>query len=127
VSAAATRRAHRRALAGHLRNRRRDNRAHRDATTRVKVSDFLTRIGMPQDEIDRYESWAGKHIVNAYRAAHFGHKPRQTRKRTKPCKGYPKGFWIKVNVYRADDPALIIGARAYKRTAPYVAEYVPAA
>lgn len=124
---ATARRTHRRALAGHLRNRRRDNRALRDATTRVKVSEFLTGIGMPEDEIDRYGPSAGKYIVSAYRAAHFGHNPRQTRKRTKPCKGYPAGRWIKVNVYRADDPALIAGARTYYRTAPYVAEYAPAA
>ncbi|MGW0757094.1 hypothetical protein ACWD1Y_11500 [Streptomyces sp. NPDC002814] len=123
----AARRAHRRALATELRNRRRENRAHRDATTRVKVSDFLTRIGMEAEDIDRYGSWAGRHIVSEYRAANYGHEPRKTRKRTKPCKGHPSGRWIKVNVYRADDPALMAGARKYNRTAPYVAEYAPAA
>lgn len=111
-----------------LRDRRRDNRAQRDMTERVKVSDFLTMLGMPEDEIDRYGSWAGKHIVNAYRAANFGHDPRKTRKRTKPCKGYPAGRWIKVNVYRVSDPALLAGCATYKRTAPFVqGMFAPAA
>ncbi|MFC8538067.1 hypothetical protein [Streptomyces sp. NPDC057249] len=121
------RRTRRRALAAELRDRRRENRAHRDATTRVKVSDFLLSVGMPQGEVDRYGSWAGRHIVRKYRAAHHGHAPRTTYKRTKPCKGAPKGRWIKVFVYRAGDPALMAGASAYGRTAPYVAEYAPAA
>lgn len=88
---------------------------------RVKVSDYLAGLGMPDPEIDRYGSWAGRHIVNEYRAAHFGHEPRKTRRRTKACKGYPKGRWIKVNVYRATDPALTAGASKYGRTAPFVA------
>ncbi|MFD9248326.1 hypothetical protein [Streptomyces bottropensis] len=124
---AAARRAHRRDLATELRKRRRENRAHRDSTARVKVSEFLTRVGMPEEEIDRYGSVAGRRIASEYRAANYGHEPRKTRKRTKPCKGYPLGRWIKVNVYRADDPALMAGARKYDRTAPYVAEYAPAA
>ena len=45
----------------------------------------------------------------------------RARKRT------PKGKWIKVNVYRADDPALLTGARTYKRTAPFVADAYTAA
>lgn len=111
-----------------LRDRRRTNRADRDMTQRVKVSDYLTVLGMEETDIDRYGSWAGKHIVNAYRAAHFGHDPRKTRKRTKPCKGHPKGRWIKVNVYRITDPALIAGCAAYNRTAPFVSGlYTPAA
>ncbi|MFI5859289.1 hypothetical protein [Streptomyces parvulus] len=124
---ATARRTRRRALATELRTRRRENRAHRDATTRVKVSDFLISVGMPEEDVDRYGSWAGRKIVSEYRSANYGHEPRKTRKRTKPCKGYPKGRWIKVNVYRADDPALVAGARKYNRTAPYVAEYAPAA
>ncbi|MFC8640108.1 hypothetical protein ACFUC2_05030 [[Kitasatospora] papulosa] len=124
---AAARRTHRRALATELRNRRRENRAHRDATTRVKVSDFLISVGMPEEDVDRFGSWAGRRIVSEYRSANYGHEPRKTRKRTKPCKGYPNGRWIKVNIYRATDPALIAGARKYNRTAPYVAEYAPAA
>ncbi|MFF4276210.1 hypothetical protein [Streptomyces sp. NPDC001536] len=111
-----------------LRDRRRATRAHRDMTERVKVSDFLTMLGMEEADVDRYGSWAGKHIVNAYRAANFGHDPRKTRKRTKPCKGYPDGRWIKVNVYRASDPALPAGCASYKRTAPFVQDlYAPAA
>lgn len=124
---ATARRTHRRALATELRNRRRESRAHRDATTRVKVSDFLISVGVPTEEVDRFGSWAGRRIVSEYRSANHGHEPRKTYKRTKPCKGYPKGRCIKVNVYRADDPALIAGARKYNRTAPYVAEYAPAA
>ncbi|MEU6632910.1 hypothetical protein ABZ905_32190 [Streptomyces parvus] len=123
MSAAAHRRARRRTAAAVLRRRRTENRAHRDATQRVKVSDFLTSQGMPQEDVDRYGSWAGRHIASEYRAAHHGHQPRKTRKRTDPCKGHPNGFWVKVNIYRADDPALIAGARRYNRTA----EYVPAA
>lgn len=124
---ATARRTHRRALTAELRNRRRENRAHLDATTRVKVSDFLLSVDMPAEDVDRYGSWAGRRIVSEYRSANFGHEPRKTWKRTKPCKGYPNGHWIKVNVYRANDPALIAGARKYNRTAPYVAEYAPAA
>ncbi|WP_329317210.1 hypothetical protein OG723_44425 (plasmid) [Streptomyces sp. NBC_01278] len=111
-----------------LRERRRENRAMRNMTERLKVSDFLTVLGMDESDIDRYGSWAGKHIVNAYRAAHYGYNPRTTRKRTKPCKGYPEGRWIKVFIYRATDPALIAGCASYKRTAPFVqGMYAPAA
>ncbi|MFD0352963.1 hypothetical protein ACFVHW_04325 [Streptomyces sp. NPDC127110] len=120
MSAAAIRRSRRRTAAAVLRSRRSENRAHRDATARVKVSDFLAGLGMEEQDIDRYGSWAGRYIVSEYRAANFGHEPRKTRKRTKPVKGYPKGFWIKVNVYRATDPALIAGCALYKRTAPFV-------
>ncbi|MYX26830.1 hypothetical protein GTY75_09135 [Streptomyces sp. SID8381] len=119
-------RAHRAATV--LRERRRANRAHRDMTQRVKVSDYLTVLGMEEADIDRYGSWAGRHIANAYRAANYGHNPRTTRKRTKPCSGHPKGRWIKVFVYRITDPALIIGCASYKRTAPFVQGlYAPAA
>ncbi len=121
MSATAERRARRRTAAAVLRTRRAENRAHRDATERVKVSEFLAGVGMPADDIDRFGSWAGRHIVSEYRAAHFGHEPRKTRKRTKPCKGHPKGHWIKVNIYRSNDPALTAGARKYRRTAPFVA------
>ncbi|MFB8025927.1 MULTISPECIES: hypothetical protein [unclassified Streptomyces] len=120
MSARTARRAHRRTAAAALRTRRTESKAHRDATQRVKVSDFLAGQGMPQEDIDRYGPWAGKHILREYRDANHGHKPRQTWRRTKPCKGYSKGRWIKVNVYRATDPALIAGARRYKRTAEYV-------
>ncbi|MFD4933473.1 hypothetical protein [Streptomyces virginiae] len=123
MSAAAARRARRRAATSALRTRRTDNRAHRIATTRVKVSDFLISIGVDEGFIDRYGSWAGRHIAAAYRAANHGRNtPLWARKRTKPCKNAPKGRWIKVNVYRATDPALVTGARQYPRTA----EYLPA-
>ncbi|MGW7090008.1 hypothetical protein ACWGH2_41865 [Streptomyces sp. NPDC054871] len=128
MSAAAERRTRRRTAAARLRTRRADNRAHRDATQRVKVSEYLAGLGMPADDINRYGSWAGRHIVSEYRAANHGHQPRQTRKRTAPCKGNPKGRWIKVNVYAATDPALTAGASKYGRTAPFVAAaYAPAA
>ncbi|MER5482592.1 hypothetical protein ABT024_05160 [Streptomyces sp. NPDC002812] len=124
MSTAATRRARRHSAAATLRTRRTENREHRNATTRMKVSDFLTTLGADADFIDRYGSWAGRHIAAAYRAANNGRDtPLRAWKRTKPCKNAPKGRWIKVNVYRAADPALIIGARQYTRTA----EYVPAA
>ncbi|MFJ4342642.1 hypothetical protein [Streptomyces sp. NPDC088915] len=106
-----------------LRDRRRATRTHRDMTERVKVSDYLTMLGMEEKEIDRYGSWAGRYVASEYRTAHHGHQPRQTRKRTKPCKGYPKGKWIKVFVYRVTDPALSAGCGKYARTA----DYVPAA
>lgn len=127
MSAAAERRAHRRTAAAVLRTRRTATRAHRDATTRVKVSDYLTGIGMPAQEIDRFGPWAGRHIASEYRTANFGHQPRKTRKRTAPCKGHPKGRWIKVYIYRATDPALTAGARKYNRTAPFVAAAYAAA
>ncbi|MFJ5142966.1 hypothetical protein [Streptomyces sp. NPDC088707] len=123
MSASTARRAHRRALAARLRARRVETREHRDLTQRVKVSDYLTILGMDEPEIDRYGSWAGRHVAAEYRAAHHGHQPRQTRRRTKPCKGYPEGRWIKVFIYRLTDPALPTGCGKYKRTA----EYVPAA
>ncbi|MEU3502619.1 hypothetical protein ABZ726_18275 [Streptomyces hundungensis] len=128
MSVPAERRARRRKAAAELRTRRASNRARRNATERVKVSEFLASVGMPTEDIDRFGSWAGRHIVSEYRAAHFGHEPRKTRKRTAPCKGHPNGRWIKVNVYRLTDPALMAGARKYKRTAPFVAAaYAPAA
>ncbi|MFE1270582.1 hypothetical protein [Streptomyces sp. NPDC058758] len=121
---AAARRARRRTAAAVLRDRRRANREHRDMTERVKVSDYLTILGMEETEIDRYGSWAGRYVASEYRAAHHGYNtPLRTRTRTKPCKGYPKGKWIKVFVYRLTDPALPAGCGKYKRTA----EYVPAA
>ncbi|MFJ8301314.1 hypothetical protein ACIQ9R_36185 [Streptomyces sp. NPDC094447] len=120
---AAARRARRRTAAAVLRDRRRATREHRDMTERVKVSDYLTILGMDEKEIDRYGSWAGRYVASEYRTAHNGHQPRQTRKRTKPCKGAPNGRWIKVFVYRLTDPALPAGCGKYKRTA----EYVPAA
>jgi hypothetical protein len=124
VSAAAERRTHRRHAASVLRARRAETRAR---TRPVKVSDFLTSVGADPEFIDKYGSTAGKYIAKEYRAAHYGHDPRTTRRRTKPCKGYPEGRWIKVFCYRATDPALVAGAREYKRTAPYVAEYTSAA
>ncbi|MFB6505562.1 hypothetical protein ACFC07_22275 [Streptomyces sp. NPDC056099] len=127
MSAAAERRTRRHAAAARLRTLRAENRAHRDATQRVKVSDFLISVGMPEEDVDRFGSVAGRRIASEYRSANYGHEPRKTRKRTKPCKGYPNGRWIKVNVYRATDPALIAGASKYNRTAPFVAEYAPAA
>uniref|UniRef100_UPI003F493419 hypothetical protein n=1 Tax=Streptomyces sp. CA-136453 TaxID=3240050 RepID=UPI003F493419 len=122
-NARALRRAHRRTATAELRNRRRANREHRDLTERIKVSEFLTILGMEESDVDRYGSVAGRYIVSEYRAAHHGHQPRQTRKRTKPCKGYPKGRWIKVFVYPLAHPALLAGCAKYKRTA----DYVPAA
>ncbi|MGW0562856.1 hypothetical protein ACWDZ4_20110 [Streptomyces sp. NPDC003016] len=120
---AAERRTLRRRRAAELRTRRRQNRAYRDMTERVKVSDYLTMLGMDEKDIDRYGSWAGRHVASEYRAAHHRHQPRQTRMRTKPCKGHPNGRWIKVFIYRLTDPALPTGCGKYQRTA----EYVPAA
>ncbi|WP_330335661.1 hypothetical protein OHS33_39170 (plasmid) [Streptomyces sp. NBC_00536] len=129
MSAAATRRTRRRAAAAVLRTRRADNRAQHLAATRVKVSDFLTSVGADEEFIDRFGSWAGRHIAAAHRAANHGYDtPLRAWKRTKPCKNAPKGRWIKVNVYWATDPALIAGALQYKRTAPFVtAAYAVAA
>ncbi|MER7761554.1 hypothetical protein [Streptomyces sp. NPDC097619] len=115
MSAAAARRRLRRTAAAILRTRRAENRAHRIATGRVKVSDFLTHLGMPEEDIDRFGSWAGRHIAAAYRAATGGRDtPLRARKRT------AAGKWVRVFVYRLADPALYTGARQYARTAAYL-------
>ncbi|WP_275466287.1 hypothetical protein [Streptomyces noursei] len=118
------RRIRRRRAAAVLRDRRRENRTHRQKTQRVTVKGFLAVLDMDAADIDRYSSWAGRHIAAAYRAAHHGYNtPCTTRTRTKPCSGHPKGRWIKVYAYRLTDPALIAGCATYKRTAPLLAAH----
>jgi hypothetical protein len=63
----------RRRAAAVLRQRRADNRAHRIATRRVKVSDFLATLGADPEFIDKYGSPAGKHVAKAYREANYGY------------------------------------------------------
>lgn len=105
----AERRAHRRALAAELRNRRRLNRPH-------TVKPFLHARGYDQEFVQRYASPFGRHAAKAYRAANGGRDPQTTKRRI-------NGKLRDVFQYAPGHPALEIALTTYKRTA----EYVPAA
>lgn len=82
----------------------------------IRTGDFLQRIGgghLP----DGQQSWYGRHVAKAYRAAHNGQDaPRAwVRHRT-------TGRWIHVFVYSPTDPALITGLRTYKATASLISQ-----
>jgi hypothetical protein len=82
---------------------------HVDEGRLVKTGDFLTRVG-GSDLPDGQQSWYGRHVAKAYRAAHGGDAVRVwTQHRT-------TGKWIHVFVYGPIDPALYAGLRTYKAT-----------
>jgi hypothetical protein len=75
----------------------------------IKTGDFLQRIG-GSDLPDGQQSWFGRHVAKAYRAAHGGDSVRVwTQHRT-------TGKWIHVLVYNPIDDALYAGLRSYKGT-----------
>lgn len=75
----------------------------------IRTGDFLTRVG-GSDLPDGQQSWYGRHVAKAYRAATGGN----------PLKVWAQhrttGKWIHVYVYGAIDPALYAGLRSYKGT-----------
>lgn len=83
--------------------------AHVDEGRLIRTGDFLQRIG-GGDLPDGQQSWYGRHVAKAYRAAHGGDAVRVwAQHRT-------TGKWIHVFVYGPIDPALYVGLRTYKAT-----------
>lgn len=81
----------------------------------IRTGDILDRLGAG-DLPDGKQSWYGRHVAKAYRAAHDGQDaPRAwVQHRT-------TGRWIHVHVYDPAEPALYAGLRAYKGTRHLVA------
>ncbi|MEU8968143.1 hypothetical protein AB0D11_02510 [Streptomyces monashensis] len=81
-----------------------------DAGQLIRTGDLLNRIGS-SDLPDGQQSWYGRHVAKAYRAAHVGGDSVRiwTQHRT-------TGRWIHVYVYAPTDPALLAGLRSYKAT-----------
>ncbi|NUP53387.1 MAG: hypothetical protein HOW97_39605 [Catenulispora sp.] len=81
----------------------------------IRTGDMLDRFGIQLP--DGQQSWYGRHVAKAYRAAHNGQDaPRAwVRHRT-------TGRWIHVFVYSPTDPALITGLRTYKATASLISQ-----
>jgi hypothetical protein len=75
----------------------------------VRTGDVLDRLGAG-DLRDGYQSWYGRHVAKAYRAA-TGAEPIRcwVRHRT-------TGRWVHVAVYNPFDLALYIGLASYKQT-----------
>lgn len=83
--------------------------AHVEAGRLIRTGDFLQRVG-GSDLPDGQQSWYGRHVAKAYRAAHGGDTVRVwAQHRT-------TGKWIHVFVYGPIDPALYAGLRTYKGT-----------
>lgn len=80
-----------------------------DAGRLIRTGDLLNRLGA-SDLPDGQQSWYGRHVAKAYRAAHGGDAIRVwAQHRT-------TGKWIHVYVYAPTDPALTTGLRSYKAT-----------
>lgn len=75
----------------------------------IRTGDFLDRVG-GSDLKDGYQSWYGKHVKKAYKAA-TGLEPVQVWARHRRT-----GRWIHVAAYAPSDPALTEGLRSYKQT-----------
>lgn len=88
---------------------------HVDAGRLVKTGDFLTRVG-GSDLPDGQQSWYGRHVAKAYRAA-TGCEPLRVWARHRTT-----GKWIHVMVYGPIDPALYTGLRTYKGTQHLLAD-----
>jgi hypothetical protein len=75
----------------------------------IRTGDMLDRLGIVLP--DGQQSWYGRHVAKAYRAAHNGQDAPKawTRHRT-------TNRWIRVFVYPPTDPALIAGLHSYKAT-----------
>lgn len=75
----------------------------------IRTGDYLLRVG-GGDLPDGQQSWFGRHVAKAYRAACHGDSVRcWVQHRT-------TGKWIRVYVYTPADPALATGLRTYKAT-----------
>ncbi|NUP39495.1 MAG: hypothetical protein HOY76_21410 [Streptomyces sp.] len=75
----------------------------------IRTGDFLQRIG-GHDLKDGEQSWFGRHVAKAYRAA-TGTEPLRVWAQHRTT-----GKWIHVMVYGPMDPALYTGLRSYKGT-----------
>jgi len=75
----------------------------------IRTGDFLQRIG-GSDLPDGQQSWYGRHVAKAYRAA-TGSEPLRVWAQHRTT-----GRWIHVFVYGAIDDALYAGLRTYKGT-----------
>lgn len=75
----------------------------------IRTGDFLTRIG-GSDLPDGQQSWFGRHVAKAYRAA-TGSEPLKVWARHRTT-----GRFVHVMVYNPIEPALYAGLRAYKGT-----------
>lgn len=82
---------------------------HVDAGRLIRTGDFLNRIG-GSDLPDGQQSWFGRHVAKAYRAA-TGREPLRVWAQHRTT-----GRWIHVAVYGPIDPALYAGLRSYKAT-----------
>lgn len=80
-----------------------------DAGHLVRTGDVLERLG--GDLPDGQQSWYGRHVAKAYRAAHDGADAVRVWARHRTT-----GRWIHVFVYAPADPALLAGLRSYKAT-----------
>ncbi|WP_428956209.1 hypothetical protein [Streptomyces sp. cg35] len=92
----------------------------------VRTGDILSRLGA-EDLKDGYQSWYGRHVAKAYRAAN-GHEPIRVWAQHRTT-----GKWIHVHVYSPFDIALYVGLASYRQTqhlarpAFYQAAYTEAA
>lgn len=83
--------------------------AHVEAGRLIRTGDFLQRVG-GSDLPDGQQSWYGRHVAKAYRAA-TGSEPLKVWAQHRTT-----GRWIHVAVYNPIDPALYTGLRTYKAT-----------
>jgi len=74
----------------------------------TRVSEYLARLGLDAEFIDRYGSPAGRHIAKAYRKI-VGAEPTR-------CWVLKAGRWIHVAVYNPTHKALPTGIATYPRT-----------
>ena len=81
----------------------------------IRTGDFLNRVG-GHDLADGQQSWYGRHVAKAYRAA-TGTEPLRVWAQHRTT-----GKWIHVFVYGAIDPALYAGLRSYKATQHLLAD-----
>ena len=75
----------------------------------IRTGDFLNRVG-GHDLPDGQQSWYGRHVAKAYRAA-TGTEPLRVWAQHRTT-----GKWIHVFVYGPIDDALYAGLRTYKGT-----------
>ena len=78
----------------------------------IRTGDMLDRLGIHLP--DGQQSWYGRHVAQAYRAAHNGQDAPKAWVRHRTT-----GRWIRVFVYSPTDPALTTALRTYKATAAH--------
>ncbi|MDH6141127.1 hypothetical protein P3T35_003140 [Kitasatospora sp. GP30] len=79
----------------------------------IRTGDMLERLGIQLP--DGQQSWYGRHVAKAYRAAHDGQDAPKAWAQHRTT-----GRWIRVFVYSPTDPALLAGLRSYKATTDLV-------